>query len=199
MVRNSLQFVPWKDYKEATAGLKRICQSGTEAALELDDFAEKWDERYPQISKSWHAHRPNLITLFDYPQDIRTVIYTTNAIESLNSVIRKSVKTCKLFPSDDAALKVIYLAIEAASKIWTMPIRNWKTALNRFMIEFDEQLTPQLPLGYLSDRYVRRKMLFVASILACLFAVVSAFIGSVPFLVSCQHQKTAVSVMAGAF
>ena len=86
----------------------------------------------------------NLITIFDYPADIRKVIYTTNAIESLNSVVRKSVKTRKVFPSDDAALKVIYLATEAASKKWTMPIREWKPALNRFMIEFEEQLAPHI-------------------------------------------------------
>lgn len=146
MVRNSLKFVPWKDYKELTVDLKRIYQSVSEqeAALELDRFADKWDGKYPQISKSWRTHWPNLITLFDYPEDIRKVIYTTNAIESLNSVIRKSVKTRKVFPSDDAAMKVIYLAIEAASKKWTMPIRNWKAALNRFMIEFEEHLAPHV-------------------------------------------------------
>jgi putative transposase len=146
MVRNSVKFVPWKDYKELTADLKRIYQSVTEqeASLELDNFAEKWDEKYPQISKSWRANWENLITIFDYPADIRKVIYTTNAIESLNSVIRKSVKTRKVFPSDDAALKVIYLAIEYASKKWTMPIRDWKAALNRFMIEFEEQLAPHI-------------------------------------------------------
>ena len=112
--------------------------------MELEKFAEKWDEKYPQIAKSWKSHWPNLITIFDYPEDIRKVIYTTNAIESLNSVIRKSVKTRKLFPSDDAAKKVIYLAIDAASRKWTMPIHNWKQALNRFMIEFEEQLAPHL-------------------------------------------------------
>lgn len=153
MVRNSLKFVPWKDYKEVTADLKLIYHSVSEeeAALELDRFAEKWDEKYPQISKSWRAHWPNLITLFDYPQDIRKVIYTTNAIESLNSVIRKSVKTRKVFPNDNAAMKVIYLAVEAASKKWTMPIRDWKAALNRFIpssgtevIEFEEQLAPHV-------------------------------------------------------
>jgi putative transposase len=146
MVRNSLKLVPWKDYKAVTADLKRIYQSITEqeASLELEHFAEKWDEKYPQISKSWRSHWENLITIFDYPADIRKVIYTTNAIESLNSVIRKSVKTRKIFPSDDAALKVIFLAVEAASKKWTMPIRNWKPALNRFMIEFEEQLAPHI-------------------------------------------------------
>ena len=146
MVRNSLKFVPWKDYKELTADLKRIYQSMTEqeASMELDRFADKWDDKYPQISKSWRSNWENLITIFDYPADIRKVIYTTNAIESLNSVIRKSVKTRKVFPSDDAAMKVIYLAIEAASKKWTMPIRDWKPALNRFMIEFEEQLAPHV-------------------------------------------------------
>lgn len=146
MVRNALKYVPWKDYKAVTADLKRIYQSTTEqeASLELDRFAETWDHKYPQISKSWRTHWPNLITLFDFPADIRKVIYTTNAIESLNSVIRKSVKTRKLFPSDDAATKVVYLAIQAASKKWTMPIRNWKEAMNHFMIVFEEQLAPHV-------------------------------------------------------
>jgi len=146
MVRHSLKFVPWKDYKEVTSDLKLIYQSNTEdeAKLELERFAEKWDEKYPQISKSWNSHWHNLTTIFSYPRDIRKVIYTTNAIESLNSVIRKSVKTRKVFPSDDAALKVIYLAVEAASKKWTMPIRCWKPALNRFMIEFEDELTPYI-------------------------------------------------------
>jgi transposase-like protein len=98
--------------------LKRIYQSVTEeeAAFDLDRFAERWDEKYPQISKSWRANWPNLITLFNYPPDIRKVIYTTNAIECLNSVIRKSVKTRKVLPNDNAAMKLIYLAVEAASK-----------------------------------------------------------------------------------
>jgi len=146
MVRNSLKLVPWKDYKAVTRDLKRIYQSATEqeACLELDNFCEKWDKKYPSIGRSWHKHWPNLITLFDYPADIRKVIYTTNAIESVNSVIRKSVKNRKLFPSDNAALKVVYLAIQAASKKWTMPIRDWKPALNRFIIEFDEELAPHI-------------------------------------------------------
>jgi transposase-like protein len=130
MVRHSLKLVPWKDYKAVTADLKSIYQSVTEqeASLELERFAHKWSDKYPQISKSWRSNWENLTTIYDYPADIRKVIYTTNAIESLNSVIRKSVKTRKVFPSDDAALKVVFLAIEAASKKWTMPIRNWKPA-----------------------------------------------------------------------
>ncbi len=142
MVRNSMKYVPWKDYKAVTGDLKRIYQSVTEeeALLELDNFCARWDDKYPQISRSWRAHWSNLNTLFKYPQDIRKAIYTTNAIESLNSVIRKAIKKRKLFPSDDSARKVVYLAIDAASKKWTMPIRNWKTALNRFMIEFEDRL-----------------------------------------------------------
>ncbi|MEH6445775.1 MAG: transposase [Oceanospirillaceae bacterium] len=138
--------MPAGPHKEVTADLKLIYRSNSEqeGKLELDRFTEKWNEKYPQISKSWHSNWDNLMTIFSYPADIRKVIYTTNAIESLNSVIRKSVKTRKVFPSDDAALKVIYLAVESASKKWTMPIRDWKPALNRFSIEFEEELKPYL-------------------------------------------------------
>lgn len=146
MLRNSLKFVSWKDYRAVSADIKRLYQSVTEqeAALELERFDEVWSGKYPQIAKSWRTHWPNLITLFDFPDDIRRVIYTTNAIESLNSVIRKSVKTRKLFPSDASATKVIYLATQAASKKWTMPVRCWKEAMNHFMIEFEEQLAPYM-------------------------------------------------------
>jgi transposase-like protein len=142
MVRNSLKFVPWKDYKAITADLKRIYQSITEdeALMSLEQFEQRWDSKYPNISRSWRNNWQNVSTLFNYPEDIRKAIYTTNAIESLNSVIRKAIKKRKLFPHDDSAKKVIYLAIDQASKKWTMPIRNWKTALNRFMIEFEDRL-----------------------------------------------------------
>ena len=132
-----------KDYRSIAADLKRIYKSVTEeeALLSLEQFAERWDDKYPQISKSWRTHWDNLNTIFNYPEDIRRAIYTTNAIESLNSVIRKAVKKRKLFPSDDSAKKVVYLAIQQAAKKWTMPIRNWKAALNRFMIEFEDRLT----------------------------------------------------------
>ena len=138
-----MKYVPWKDYKAVAADLKAIYQSATEdqALQALDQFAEKWDNNYPQISRSWRNHWENLNTLFSYPTDIRKAIYTTNAIESLNSVIRKAIKKRKLFPSDESASKVVYLAIQNASKKWTMPIRNWKPALNRFMIEFEDRLT----------------------------------------------------------
>ena len=142
MVRNSVKYVPWKDYKALTADLKGIYRAVTEdeALRALDEFSNKWDEKYPQISRSWRAHWHNLNTLFSYPEDIRKAIYTTNAIESLNSVIRKAIKKRKVFPTDESAKKVVYLAIMDASKKWTMPIRNWKTALNRFMITFEDRL-----------------------------------------------------------
>lgn len=142
MVRNAMKFVPWKDYKLVAADLKRIYQSASEeeALQALKEFAERWDEKYPQISRSWRSNWDNLNTIFNYPADIRKAIYTTNAIESLNSVIRKVIKKRKLFPTDDSARKVIYLAIQEASKKWTMPIRNWKAAMNRFMIEFEDRL-----------------------------------------------------------
>ena len=142
IVRNSLKYVPWKDYKAVTADLKQIYQSATEeeALQALEAFSKRWDDKYPQISRSWHNHWENLNTLFSYPEDIRKAIYTTNAIESLNSVIRKAIKKRKLFPTDDSAKKVVYLAIMDASKNWTMPIRNWKAAMNRFMIRFEDRL-----------------------------------------------------------
>ncbi len=99
MVRNSLKFVPWKDYKAVTTDLKKIYQATTEeqAINALEQFAERWNDKYPSISASWYRHWENVSTLFKYPEDIRTAIYTTNAIESLNSVIRKAVKNRKVF------------------------------------------------------------------------------------------------------
>jgi transposase-like protein len=142
MVRNSLKYVSWKDYKAVTADLKRVYRSATEdeALLELERFGDIWDAQYPQITKSWRNHWQNLNTLFNYPEDIRKAIYTTNAIESLNSVIRKALKKRKIFPSDEAATKMVYLAIKDASKKWTMPIQNWRQAMSRFIIEFEDRV-----------------------------------------------------------
>lgn len=142
MVRNSLRFVSWKDRKGVAAGLRKIYQSVTvtEAEQELIAFAAQWDGQYPSISRSWRNHWANLIAFFDYPDEIRKIIYTTNAIESINSVIRKAIDQRKLFPNDDSAMKVIYLAIENASKKWSMPLRDWKPAINQFMIMFPDRM-----------------------------------------------------------
>ncbi|MCT2387997.1 IS256 family transposase [Erwinia pyrifoliae] len=146
MVRNSLKYVSWKDYKAVTGGLKTVYQAPTEEAalMALDKFAGIWDEKYPQISKSWRTHWENLNTFFGYPADIRKAIYTTNAIESLNSVIRAAIKKRKVFPTDDSVRKVIYLAIKDASKKWNMPIQNWRLAMSRFIIEFGDRLSDHL-------------------------------------------------------
>ncbi|KML18368.1 transposase, partial [Leclercia adecarboxylata] len=146
MVRNSLKYVAWKDYKAVTGGLKAVYQAPTEAAalMALDAFAEEWDDKYPQISKSWRAHWENLNTFFGYPSDIRKAIYTTNAIESLNSVIRAAIKKRKVFPTDDSVRKVVYLAIQSASKKWSMPIQNWRLAMSCFIIEFGDRLSDHL-------------------------------------------------------
>lgn len=146
MVRNSLRYVSWKGYKAVTSGLKAVYQAPTEEAalMALDTFATVWDDKYPQISKSWRAHWENLNTLFSYPPDIRKAIYTTKAIESLNSVIRAAIKKRKVFLTDDSVRKVIYLAIKDASKKWSMPIQNWRLAMSRFIIEFGDRLSDHL-------------------------------------------------------
>jgi len=138
MVRNSLKYVSWQDRKAVAANLKDIYQSISEedAGLNLKAFMEKWDDKYPVIGRAWTRHWENVIPLFAYPDEIRKIIYTTNAIESLNSVIRKAINNRKIFPSDQSAMKIVFLAISKASERWTKPIRNWKPAMNRFLIEY---------------------------------------------------------------
>lgn len=142
MVRNSLKYVGYKERKAVATDLKQIYQSITEeeALLALEQFETKWDAKFPSISRSWRNHWDNIATVFQYSQAIRKVIYTTNAIESLNSVIRKAIKNRKIFSHDNSAFKIIFLAIESASKKWTMPIRNWNAAMNQFMILHEERL-----------------------------------------------------------
>lgn len=142
MIRNSMRFVSWKDRKQLAAALKRVYSSVTaeEARTELEDFKAIWGEKYPTVYKSWDRHWENIIPLFDFPEAIRKAIYTTNAIESLNSVIRKAIKNRKIFPSDRSALKTIFLATDRASKKWTMPIRDWGIAMQFFSITFGDRL-----------------------------------------------------------
>jgi putative transposase len=142
MVRNSVAFVSWQQRKQVCKDLKAIYAAATESEAEfnLELFAEKWDKLYPSISKSWRAHWQHIIPFFTYPAEIRKVIYTTNAIESMNSSLRKVIKSQQIFPTDDAAFKLVYLAMRNISKKWTMPIKDWKPALNRFAIEFEGRL-----------------------------------------------------------
>ena len=107
--------------------------------MALDEFEYKWGKQFPSIVKSWRRNWDNIATLFAYPEAIRKAIYTTNAIESLNSVIRKSIKNRKIF-NHDSAFKVVFLAIEVASKKWTMSIRNWSSAMNQFIILHEDRL-----------------------------------------------------------
>ena len=142
MVRHSLNYVSWKRRPEVAADLKRIYQSATadEAELRLGEFEAKWDDEYLPIGQSWRRNWPRLIPFFDYPPEIRKVIYTTNAIESVNMSLRKLTKNRGSFPSDEALTKLFYLALRNISQKWTMPIRDWKAALNRFTIQFEERI-----------------------------------------------------------
>ncbi|MBU2768624.1 IS256 family transposase [Acidithiobacillus ferrivorans] len=142
MVRYSLNYVSWKLRKAVAADLRAIYSAATvaEAEAQLAAFAEKWGEAYPPIVQSWRRNWARLIPFFDYPPEIRKVIYTTNAIESVNMSLRKITKNRGAFPSDDALLKLFYLALQNISQKWTMPIRDWKAALNRFIIQFDDRM-----------------------------------------------------------
>jgi len=142
MVRHSLNYVSWKQRKEVASDLKAIYQSPTLELAEsnLDAFAAKWDATHPSIAKSWRNNWERVIPLFGYPPDIRKVIYTTNAIESLNMSLRKVTKNRGHFPSDEAMFKLLYLALNNIAKKWTMPIRDWKSALNQFSIMFAERV-----------------------------------------------------------
>ncbi|WP_162005352.1 IS256 family transposase [Dictyobacter vulcani] len=141
MVRNSLKYVSYKHRKEVAADLKLIYSAATEseAQVYLDLFAEKWDRQYASISKMWRTNWSHVVPLFAFPEDIRKVIYTTNAIESVNMSLRKVTRNHRIFPSDEAVYKVVYLAMHNIAKKWTMPIRNWIPALNCFAIEFGER------------------------------------------------------------
>ncbi len=142
MVRNSLRFVSWKQRKEVAADLKLIYQSATaeQAEMELTAFEAKWDKTHLTISMSWRRNWAQIIPFFAYPADIRKVIYTTNAIESLNMSLRKVTKNRGSFPTDEAMLKLLYLALKNIAKKWTLPIRDWKAAMNRFTILFEGRM-----------------------------------------------------------
>jgi putative transposase len=142
MVRNSLKLVNHKQRREVAMDLKTIYQAPTEkvALQALKDFTAKWDGKYPMIAQSWTFHWENLRTFFDYPPEIRRVIYTTNAIESLNHSLRKVLKNRKSFPNDEALLKALYLGLKKASEKWTRPVPNWGSALNQFAIEFGARM-----------------------------------------------------------
>lgn len=141
MVRNSLKYVNYKQRKEVAADLRAIYSAATsdDAEYQLELFAEKWDKHYPAISRTWRAHWAHVVPLFAFPEEIRKVIYTTNAIESVNMTLRKVTRNHRLFPSDEAVYKVLYLAVQNITKKWTLPIRDWNAALNWFTVAFVER------------------------------------------------------------
>lgn len=142
MVRHSLKYVSWKRRKEVAADLKTIYTAATveQAAINLEEFSRKWDREYPTISVSWRNNWERIIPLFGYPPEIRKVIYTTNAIESLNMSLRKVTKNRGSFPNDESVFKLLYLALRNIAKKWTMPLWDWKSALNQFAILFKERM-----------------------------------------------------------
>jgi putative transposase len=138
MVRNSLRYVPWKDRRAVARDLREVYTAPTdEAALQaLAAFEAAWGDRYPMVARSWRDRWENVVPFYSYPEPIRKVIYTTNAVESLNAQLRKVTKKRGAFPTDDSVRKVLYLAIQRASRRWTMPIQDWPAALNYFSIVF---------------------------------------------------------------
>ena len=142
MVRNSLKFVSYKDRKQIATDLKTIYRATTieQAETALTAFADTWDAQYPMISQSWRCNWDRITPFFAYPEDIRKVIYTTNAIESVNSSLRKITKNRNSFPNDESVIKLLYLALQNIMKKWTMPIRNWPLAVHQFAIRFGERV-----------------------------------------------------------
>jgi putative transposase len=142
MVRHSLNYVSWKMRKVVAADLKTIYSASTadDALVRLEEFADQWGQDYPTIVKSWRSNWQRIVPFFEYPPEIRRIIYTTNAIESVNMSLRKVTKSRGSFPSDEALLKLFYLALNNISKKWTMPLRDWKAALTRFTIQFEGRI-----------------------------------------------------------
>lgn len=145
-IRNSTKYVPYKDIKPVMADLKRVYGAPTleDAEYRLEEFREKWGKKYPQILKSWDANWTELSTYFKYPQEVRTLIYTTNAVEGFHRMLRKFTKTKTIYPTDDAVRKSVYLSIQEISKKWSMPVRDWGIIIGQLMIFFEERLREKM-------------------------------------------------------
>ncbi len=141
-MRAALRYVSTEDSKAVVARPEEDLPGGDGRRSRggAGSFCSSWDAKYPTIAKEWRAKWADIITLFDYPPPIRKAIYTTNAIESVNSVIRKFTRNRKIYPNEESALKIVYMAIREASRKWTMPIHHWKQALNHFAILFEERM-----------------------------------------------------------
>ena len=141
-IRNTCRYVVWKDKKQFTADMKNIYNAPNKeaAAAALEDFASKWNYKYSYAVQSWRNNWEELTAFFEYPVEIRKVIYTTNLIENLNGKIRKYTKNKLSFPTDDSVMKSVYLAVREATKKWSMPIRDWGIILNQFLIIYKERV-----------------------------------------------------------
>ena len=142
MVRNSVKYVPFKDRKAVTGDLKTIYLAPSEAAARsaLETFGEKWDGKYPAISKSWRSRWNEVIPYMKFSPEIRKAIYTTNSVESLNFTLQRNLKTRLSFPNDEAAMKLIFMILQRISKRWTMPIRNWGEAMHQFSVIYGDRV-----------------------------------------------------------
>lgn len=142
-IRNSTKYVSYKDLKAVMKGLKAIYQAPSEddALYRLEEFSETWDKKYPQISKSWTENWTELSSFFKYPDEVRRLIYTTNAVEGFHRMLRKFTKIKTTYPTDDALKKSIYLSIDEISKKWSMPLKEWGIIIGQMMIFFEGRLT----------------------------------------------------------
>lgn len=144
-IRNSTKYVSYKDIKEVVSDLKKIYGAVTieNAEYGLLEFEEKWDKKYPQIVKSWRTNWAELTTYFKYPQEVRRLIYTTNAVEGFHRMLRKYTKTKTIYPTDDSVKKSVYLSIQEISKKWSMPVRDWGMIIGQLLIFFEDRLSQQ--------------------------------------------------------
>ncbi len=141
-IRNACRYVVWKDKKAFTNDMKQIYNAPTKEAAQaaLKDFADKWESKYSYAVRSWENNWEDLTVFFEFPLEIRKIIYTTNLIENLNGKIRKYTKNKLSFPTDQAVIKSVYLALRECTKKWTMPIRNWGIVLNQFLVIFEDRV-----------------------------------------------------------
>jgi putative transposase len=142
-IRNSTKYVPYKDIKEVMADLKLVYGAPTldDAEFRLEEFRDKWGKKYPQIIKSWDANWAELSTYFKYPQEVRRLIYTTNAVEGFHRMLRKYTKTKTIYPTDDAVKKSVYLSIQEIAKKWSMPVRDWGIIIGQLLVFFEDRLS----------------------------------------------------------
>jgi len=141
MIRNSTKYVSYKDLKPLMADLKKVYGAVSEdaALYALEEFKEQWDGKYPQICRSWESNWSNLSGFFKYPEEMRRLIYTTNAVEGFHRMLRKFTKTKTNFPTDDALRKSVYLSVKEIGKKWYNPVRDWGIIIGQFVLFYEER------------------------------------------------------------